>query len=133
MSTTTNIIIIIIFALCNIGISAHALTMEKETKKLREDLYRLKQDTWDLIIVKPTFYYMLKDMGYGNPIVSFNINDIEVGKPLMLRKERFTEGQDYRTSPVVDVQVVPAYNNIAAVRTKSGSLYLVRVNTVLTK
>ena len=131
--TLSNIIIDIIFALCILGLAAHAAGLEKDVKKLQGDLYRLRQDTWDLIIVKPTFWYMLKDMGYGNPLVSFNMSDIEVGKPLMLRKERFTEGQDYRTSPVVDVQVVPAYNNIAAVRTKSGSLYLVRVNTVLTK
>ena len=126
--TLSTIIITIIFALCIMGLAAHAAGLEKDVKKLKEDLYRLRQDTWDLIIVKPTFWYMLKDMGYGNPLVSFNMSDIEVGKPLMLRKERFTEGQDYRTSPVVDVQVVPAYNNIAAVKTKSGSLYLVRVN-----
>ena len=126
--TMSNVILSIIFALCIMGLAAHAVGLEKDVKKLKEDLYRLRQDTWDLIIVKPTFWYILKDMGYGNPIVSFSMSDIVVGKPLMLRKERFTEGQDYRTSPVVDVQVVPAYNNIAAVKTKSGSLYLVRVN-----
>lgn len=126
--TTTTVILAIIFALCIMGLAAHAMGLEKDVKKLQSDLYQLRQDTWDLIIVKPTFWYMLKDMGYGNPLVSFNMSDIVVGKPLMLRKERFTEGQDYRTSPVVDVQVVPAYNNIAAVKTKSGSLYLVRVN-----
>lgn len=126
--TMSNVIISLIFALCILGLAAHAIGLEKDTKKLQSELYQLRQDTWDLIIVKPTFWYMLKDMGYGNPLVSFNMNDIIVGNPLILRKERFTEGQDYRTSPVVDVQVVPAYNNIAAVKTKSGSIYLVRVN-----
>lgn len=126
--TMSNIILAIIFALCIMGLAAHAVGLEKDVKKLQSDLYQLRQDTWDLIIVKPTFWYILKDMGYGNPIVSFSMSDIVVGKPLILRKERFTEGQDYQTSPVVDVQVVPAYNNIAAVKTKSGSIYLVRVN-----